>query len=57
MVELLGGSITHEKAPFEPESGAYAGGHHHGHHRHDDHIHRVETPVAIKEIDGFSRVK
>ncbi len=57
MVELLGGSITHEKAPFEPESGAYAGGHHHGHHRDDDHIHRVETPVAIKEIDSFSRVK
>lgn len=32
----LGASVTELQAPFEPESGAYAGG---GHHHHDDHQH------------------
>lgn len=34
MVERLGAKVTTEKAPFEPESGAYggrSGGHHHHH--------------------------
>lgn len=32
MVEGLGGHIKEIEAPFDPEAGAYAGGHHH----HDD---------------------
>jgi urease accessory protein len=32
MLEGLGASVTEENAPFEPESGAYGGGHHHEHH-------------------------
>ena len=52
MVAGLGGSVVHESAPFEPESGAYGGRHSHAHdpdgrlddrgqsvghrHRHDD---------------------
>ncbi len=40
MVALLGGHVAHVWAPFDPESGAYAGGHSHhglGHdHSHDD---------------------
>jgi urease accessory protein len=32
--------IVHEvQAPFEPEGGAYAGGHGHAHHDHGDHHH------------------
>jgi urease accessory protein len=42
MVEELGATVTHEKAGFHPESGAYGkhGGHHHHHdddHRHHEH--------------------
>jgi urease accessory protein len=49
MLKKLGAKVTHVQAPFEPEAGAYAGGHHthdemgHGgkihdhHHEHDDH--------------------
>ena len=29
MLEGLGATVTEEQAPFEPESGAYGGGHHH----------------------------
>jgi urease accessory protein len=36
MVELLGGHIDIIEAPFDPEAGAYAGGHQHS---HDDHDH------------------
>lgn len=35
MIEGLGLTVTVEKAPFEPEAGAYGGGHKHG----DDHSH------------------
>jgi len=28
----LGASVESEQAPFEPEAGAYGGGHHHSHH-------------------------
>jgi urease accessory protein len=31
MVELLGGHVERIEAPFDPEAGAYAGGHSHGH--------------------------
>jgi urease accessory protein len=34
MLEHLGVTVTHELAPFEPEAGAYGGGHLH-HHEHD----------------------
>ena len=34
MVEGLGGHIDEIEAPFDPEPGAYAGGHHH-HHDHE----------------------
>ena len=53
MVKKLGAKVSHVEAPFEPEAGAYAGGHHqhdemghggkihdHGHdHDHDHHDH------------------
>jgi urease accessory protein len=48
MVRGLGGTVTAITAPFDPESGAYAGhghaqhghGHHdHGHHDHGHHYH------------------
>lgn len=53
MVKKLGAKVSHVQAPFEPEAGAYAGGHHqhdemghggkihdHGHdHDHDHHHH------------------
>jgi urease accessory protein len=37
MVELLGGHVEAVDAPFDPEAGAYAGGHQHSHD--DDHSH------------------
>jgi len=48
MVKKLGATVSHVEASFEPEAGAYAGGHHqhdemgHGgkiHDHHDDHDH------------------
>jgi len=48
MVQKLGAKVSHLEAPFEPEAGAYAGGHQHdemGHggkihdHHHDEHDH------------------
>src|SRR5258706_732415 len=50
MVRKLGAKVSHVEAPFEPEAGAYAGGHQHDemghggkihdHHEHDhDHDH------------------
>jgi urease accessory protein len=53
MLKKLGAKVTHVEAPFEPEAGAYAGGHHHqhdemghggkihefGHHHDHDHEH------------------
>jgi len=38
MVEGLGGHVEPIEAPFDPEAGAYAGGHQH-HHNDDDHHH------------------
>ncbi len=35
MVAGLGGTATKLSAPFDPEAGAYAGGHGHHHHDHD----------------------
>ncbi len=50
MVKKLGATVSHVEAPFEPEAGAYAGGHahheeeheakiHDHHHHHHDHKH------------------
>jgi urease accessory protein len=50
MLKKLGAKVTHVEAPFEPEAGAYAGGHHqhdemghggkiHDHHHEHDHAH------------------
>jgi urease accessory protein len=39
MVELLGGHVEEIEAPFDPEAGAYAGGHQHAHDDDDDDHH------------------
>lgn len=44
MLEGLGARVTEIEAPFDPEGGAYGGGHHahdhgEGHHHHGDHHH------------------
>ena len=39
MVEQLGGHVDIIDAPFDPEAGAYAGGHQHSHDDDDDHHH------------------
>ena len=39
MVEQLGGHVDLIEAPFDPEAGAYAGGHTHSHDDDDDHDH------------------
>ena len=43
MVEGLGATVTEEEAPFEPEQGAYAGGHS---HRDDSHL---LAPVPLRQ--------
>ena len=39
MVEGLGGHVDAIEAPFDPEAGAYAGGHQHHHDDDDGHHH------------------
>jgi len=39
MLKGLGAKISTIEAPFEPEAGAYAGGHHHEEHAHGAKIH------------------
>lgn len=39
MVRGLGLEVTTQQAPFEPESGAYSGGGHHGHGHDHEHKH------------------
>jgi urease accessory protein len=39
MAELLGGHVEEIEAPFDPEAGAYAGGHQHAHDDDDHHHH------------------
>ena len=41
----LGMQIAEESLPFEPESGAYGGGHRHG---HDDSTANLRPPVRLK---------
>jgi len=54
MVKLLGADVVHEQAPFEPEAGAYAGGHHHAHE--DSSIHQSHRPESVDaaDIHGFT---
>jgi urease accessory protein len=47
MLEGLGATVTEEDAPFEPESGAYGGGH--GHHHGDDGGHHPLAPVPLRQ--------
>ncbi len=47
MLKGLGATLTPMRAPFEPEAGAYAGGHHHhsdegGHSGHSGRIHEYK---------------
>jgi len=42
MARLLGGHVAQVMAPFDPEAGAYAGGHAHGHDNDDDHHHGAD---------------
>lgn len=45
MLEGLGAAVSEEQAPFEPESGAYGGG-----HRHDgEHHHHPLAPVPLRQ--------
>jgi len=39
MVRTLGGHVAEIEAPFDPEAGAYAGGHAHSHDDEDGHAH------------------
>ncbi len=45
MLTGLGATVTEELAPFEPESGAYGGGHHH----HDGHPHHLLAPIPLRQ--------
>ncbi|OGB22163.1 MAG: urease accessory protein UreE [Burkholderiales bacterium RIFCSPLOWO2_02_FULL_57_36] len=44
MLEGLGATVTEEQAPFEPESGAYGGGHHHAEDRH-----HALAPIPLRQ--------
>lgn len=45
MLQGLGATVTAEEAPFEPESGAYGGGHHH----HGDQHPNLLAPVPLRQ--------
>ena len=45
MLQGLGATVTEEDAPFEPESGAYGGGH--GHHGDDGH--HPLAPIPLRQ--------
>lgn len=45
MLEGLQASVTEENAPFEPEAGAYGGGHGH----HDGHGQHLLAPVPLRQ--------
>jgi urease accessory protein len=45
MLEGLGAAVTFEDAAFEPESGAYGGGHSH----HDDGGHHPLAPIPLRQ--------
>lgn len=46
----LGASVTAEQAPFEPEAGAYGGGHRHGHgHDEDERPSVLNVPTRLRK--------
>jgi urease accessory protein len=47
MLEGLGAIVIEEQAPFEPESGAYGGGHHH--HDHDRGHGNPLAPIPLRQ--------
>lgn len=47
MLEGLGANVTEELASFEPEAGAYGGGHHHG--GDDAHPHNPLAPIPLRQ--------
>lgn len=58
MVRQLGVEVRCEEAPFEPESGAYGGGHGHGHdhghgHGHHHHDHGPAAEPAHGDAHGY----
>ena len=59
-VTIGNGDLESENAPFEPEAGAYAGGHSHNNHHgdtHKTHIHHVEPLNSMNDIEGFTAVE
>ena len=46
MVHGLGGHVHEIDAPFDPEAGAYAGGHSHAHDDDDAHDHASPSPAV-----------
>jgi urease accessory protein len=44
----LGMDVTETLAPFEPEAGAYGGGHRHGPNDDDDNIANLRPPTRLK---------
>lgn len=46
MLTGLGANVVEEMAPFEPESGAYGGGHH---SHHDGHHHNPLAPIPLRQ--------
>ena len=53
MLEGLGAVVIPESAPFEPEAGAYGGGHSHGEDGHshgaDGHSHHPLAPIPLRQ--------
>lgn len=47
MLEGLGAQVTEQNAPFEPEAGAYGGGHSHG--GDDGHPHNPLAPIPLRQ--------
>ncbi len=47
MLQGLGAIVTDELASFEPEAGAYGGGHHHG--GHDTHPQNPLAPIPLRQ--------
>lgn len=50
MLRGLGAVVQEESAPFEPEAGAYGGGHHHGHDGANAHGHPLAPVPARQKI-------
>lgn len=57
MVTRLGAHVRHVSVPFDPEGGAYSGGHGHAHHQDGDAHHHDEGALEHDDRleDGSSR--